>query len=105
MTVVGGSGWLINEIGNFSFVTGDSIMNGGIGVIIGGIILIVCCSLGIIGAIFKLKLLLVIVSQCMFNLRYSYLLRDGASPTADQIVVLYSDAAKYYKLHATVRVI
>ena len=70
MTVVGGSGWLINEIGNFSFVTGDSIMNGGIGVIIGGIILIVCCALGIIGAIFKLKFLLVIVSACsiFFNL-------------------------------------
>ena len=62
MTVVGGSGWLMNESGDFSFVAGKNIVNGGAVVIAGGIVAIVCCALGITGAIFKLRFLLVIVS-------------------------------------------
>lgn len=62
MTVIGGSGWLMNESGDFSFMTGKNIINGGAVVIVGSIVAIICCALGIIGTIFKLRFLLVIVS-------------------------------------------
>ena len=43
-------------------MTGKSVINGGAVVIAGGIITIISCALGIIGTIFKLRILLVIVS-------------------------------------------
>ena len=62
LTVIGVGGWLINENGSFSFVTGSSVISGGALLITGGIITTLICVAGIIGTIFKLKLILLIVS-------------------------------------------
>ena len=62
LVIIGISGWLISEIDDFSFVSGNRIITGGAVVIAAGIITIIFSALGIISAIFKLRSILVIVS-------------------------------------------
>lgn len=52
--------WAIVEDMNYSFVTGNNIASGAALLIVAGIITMVICFLGIIGAIFKLRPLLII---------------------------------------------
>jgi hypothetical protein len=63
LTVIGVGGWLISENDDFSFVTGNTIVSGGALLIAAGIITTLICAVGIFGTLFKLRPLLVIVSE------------------------------------------
>ena len=54
--------WAIVEDQNYSFVTGNNIVSGAAILIAAGIITFIICVIGILGAIFKLRPLLVVVS-------------------------------------------
>jgi len=55
--------WAIVEDQNYSFVTGNAIASGAAILIVSGIITMIICFFGIIGAIFKLRPILVLVRQ------------------------------------------
>ena len=55
--------WAVVIGSNFSFVTGNDIISGAVLLIVAGIITFVICVVGILGAIFKARPLLVVVSD------------------------------------------
>lgn len=54
--------WAIVQDQNYSFVTGNTIISGAGILIFAGIVTMIICVVGILGAVFKLRPLLVIVS-------------------------------------------
>ena len=55
--------WAIVEDQNYSFVTGNNIVSGAAILIAAGIITFIICVVGILGALLKLRPLLLVVSR------------------------------------------
>lgn len=58
--------WAIVEDQNYSFVTGNGIVSGAAILIAAGIITFIICVIGILGAIFKLRPLLIVYALAVF---------------------------------------
>ncbi len=55
--------WAIVAESDFSFITGNAIVSGAAILIVAGIVTIIICVVGILGAIFKARPLLAVVSE------------------------------------------